>query len=91
MEAENPGQAETLYNVKFISLEAMKNAFKSHDSWNDLNDPNSDFCSFLKKECQHEDSENISVFKLRCLGILWCEGDAIEKASELFENMQDGG
>ena len=31
----------------------------------------------------------ISIFKLRNIGILWCEGDPIEKASELFENMQD--
>ena len=37
-------------------------------------------------------SENgeISIFKLRNIGILWCDGDPIEKASELFENMQDG-
>ena len=68
----------------------MQNAFKTHSSWNDLNNPQSDFVLWLQKVCSDDDdTEVLSVFKLRNIGILWCEGDSKEKASELFENMQD--
>ena len=91
MADENPEEATTLYNVKSIPISAMQKAFKTHESWNDLNDENSDFVKFLKTECSYEDTQNISIQKMRCVGILWCKGNAIEKATELYEIMQDGG
>lgn len=36
-----------------------------------------------------EDPEMISLFKLRCIGVLWCDGSSGEKATELYDNMQD--
>mgnify|MGYP000382364270 CR=1 FL=1 len=70
----------------------MQEAFKTHKSWDDLRNPESDFVKFLVKECQSAQGEylHFSTFKLRCLGILWCEGSPIEKVVELFDNLQDG-
>ena len=65
----------------------MQKAFKSHESWNALNDENSEFVKFMKKECSYEDTQDISIQKLRCVGILWCNGTAVKKAVELYEIM----
>lgn len=32
---------------------------------------------------------HLSVFKLRCLGLLWCEGKSAEKAFEFYDMLQD--
>ena len=29
------------------------------------------------------------AFEMRVIGLLWCEGDALDKAVELYDNMQD--
>jgi hypothetical protein len=31
----------------------------------------------------------LSVFKLRCLGLLWCDGKAGDKAFEFYDMLQD--
>ena len=80
---------ETLWNVKSVSLENLKTVFAPHSSWDDLKNPDSDFVKFLVKECSHDDGK-ISVFKLRNLFMLWCEGDTTEKVVEFFNNLQDG-
>lgn len=36
-----------------------------------------------------KDTSKLSIQKLRTIGLLWCEGDEIEKASELYESLQD--
>ena len=85
MEAQYPEHKDQIWNVKSISLESMAEAFKTHDSWQDLQNAESDFSKFLTTVCSEDGA--ISIFKLRNIGILWCEGEPIEKASELFENM----
>lgn len=89
--SEHPEIAEDqLWRITTISCSAMVEAFKNHDSWSDLQDENSQFMQFLTSVCaDDEDSTKISIFKLRLIGILWCMGDPIEKATELYECMQD--
>ena len=60
----------------------------THSSWNDLNNEDSDFVKFLREYCSEGD--DFSIFKLRCIGILYCDGSHHEKASELYDCMQDG-
>ena len=51
--------------------------------------------TFLKATCLYEgspasgDEMRFSSFNLRILGLLWCDGDSMEKAVELYDNMQD--
>ena len=78
-----------LWMVKKISLGAFAEAMKTHASWSDLNNEESDFVKFLRAEASEED--DLSVAKLRVFGILYCQGENIEKAAELFDCMQDGG
>lgn len=68
----------------------MAGAFKNHDSWKDLNNSESDFVKFLREVCGDDnEADKLSIFKLRLIGLLWCLGDPLEKATELYECMQD--
>ena len=79
-----------LRDIHTISIEGLARAFSSHDSWKELGNPGSEFVKFLKMACADDDHpELISLFKLRCIGVLWCDGSPEEKATELYDNMQD--
>ena len=79
---------KNLWRIQTISLPAMADAFKQHDSWKDLQNPESKFVQFLKEVCaDDEDADKLSIFKLRLVGLLWCLGDPLEKATELYECM----
>jgi hypothetical protein len=83
-------KSKNLWRIQTISLSAMAEAFKNHDSWKDLQNSESKFVQFLKEVCgDDEDAEKLSIFKLRLVGLLWCLGDPLEKATELYECMQD--
>ena len=78
--------------IKTVSLKSLQSAFKNFKSWNDLNNIDSEFVAFLNKNCKmdpdeaEDQPENVySVHKIRILGILWCDGDAKEKAIELYD------
>ena len=58
MLAMEPDQAKTLYNVKYITIDAMRDAFKPRSSWDDLKNPMSDFVKFLNKECKYDDPDD---------------------------------
>ena len=83
------------YNVKDIAYAELKDVFKNHESWNDLNDENSELMKFLKETCLYEGSPaegadmRFSSHMLRIIGLLWCEGDTEEKVVEFFDNLQD--
>lgn len=66
----------------------MQKAFAPHASWSDLNDESSKFVQFLNTVAKEENGK-YSVFTLRVLSILWCEGSPKEKATEFYENLQD--
>ena len=85
---DNPGVYR--YDIKNITFESLGREFSSHKSWKDLSDPSSLFVQFLKNTVTEESNPDlINVFKLRVLGILWCNGEALEKATELYDTMQD--
>ena len=88
-----PEWKDTPWLIRCIPLEVMAKEFSTHDSWKDLNNRGSDFAKFLTTVCVHEEDGqsdgHISIFKLRNIGLLWCQGDPLEKACELYENMQD--
>lgn len=85
---ENPEMK--IWHIKTISIQALATAFNKHDSWKDLKSMESDFVKFLMSVCcDDEDTSKLSIFKLRLIGILWCDGDKTEKVVELFECMQD--
>lgn len=73
-----------------VSLKCLQEAFKNHKSWAALNNKDSELVRFLKETCDGEvsgDDLRFSSFKLRILGLLWCEGNPKEKAPELYDNM----
>ncbi len=86
-----------------ITLAALQKAFKTHSSWSDMERNSSEFVSFLKESCPYDQDEpkqkddsllesetiQLSVFKIRCLGLLWCEGKSNEKAFEFYDMLQD--
>tara|TARA_B110000285_G_C14752894_1_gene436017 strand:- start:9 stop:533 length:525 start_codon:yes stop_codon:yes gene_type:complete len=86
----NPGIA--LQDIKSVSLEALSTEFKKYDSWKDLSDKDSKLVKFLDKHCYLVKNEpNIySPIKLRMLGILWCQGTAEEKSTELYDAISPG-
>jgi hypothetical protein len=89
--------------VEMISLASLQRAFKTHSSWSDMERNSSEFVSFLKESCPYDQDEpkqkddsllesetiQLSVFKIRCLGLLWCEGKSAEKAFEFYDMLQD--
>jgi hypothetical protein len=92
---------ETILEVRLSDLQTV---FKPHESWNALNDPSSDFVSFLRDTCAPSEEEkadgdvetdddtdnpHISLFHLRCIALLWCDGSNKEKGFELYDMMQD--
>ena len=75
-----------------MNLASLQVAFKPHDSWNALNDENSNLVKFLNEICKEEENpehNKFSCHQLRIMGVLWCEGDAKEKVHELYDNLQD--
>ena len=41
-----------------VRLSDLQEAFKPHDSWNALNDPDSDFVNFLRDTCTPDFEES---------------------------------
>lgn len=84
-----------LYEIHDMSWESLKEVFKPYKSWAGMQDENSDLMKFLKATCLHEDSPDcgpdmrFDSFKMRVLGLLWCEGSSEEKAIEFYDNCQD--
>ena len=84
-----------LYEIHDISWGELRKVFKNYKSWAALNDEESDLMKFLKETCLYEDSPEsgddmrFDSFKLRVLGLLWCEGGADEKSVEFYDNCQD--
>ena len=88
-----------------INISDLYAAFKAHDSWKDLSDPKSEFVKFLRLACtcndkdedgnaekeeEHkEDDPHLDLFKLRLIGLLWCDGSPKEKAFEFYDMLQD--
>lgn len=77
-------------DISEVKLTSLMEAFKTHASWKDINNEDSLLVKFLNFAClaTGEDKNVFSTQKLRVLGLLWCEGDAGEKAFELYENIQ---
>ena len=42
---------QVLFEINCVDLKSLQKVFASFDSWNDLNDENSDFVNFLKEVC----------------------------------------
>jgi len=85
---EGPGKE--LWEIDTVTLASLQAAFKPHDSWNALNDEESNLVKFLNEICAAEEEpekNKFSCHQLRVLGLLWCEGDAKEKVHELYDNM----
>ena len=84
-----------LYDIHDISWKCLRNVFKLHKSWDGMQDEDSELMTFLKSTCLYKDSPTsgddmrFSSFKLRALGLLWCEGSPEEKAIEFYDNCQD--
>ena len=85
--------------VEIISLSSLQRSFSKFDSWSQLNVSDSEFVKFLKLACPLDgdetgsDSNNpyeqcYSVFKLKSIGILHCDGSPEERATELFNLAQ---
>ena len=80
---ENPDKKDKLYLVDHIQFKNLAKVFETHPNWKGLQDENSEFSKFVKQSCG--DCENkICTTKLRCIGILWCNGTADKKAEELY-------
>ena len=90
MQLEHP--TKLLYEQDHVELPNLQLSFKVHESWNDLEDENSALVKFLNDTCVYDKGPKVNKFcswKLRVLGILWCEGSNKEKVFELYSNMQD--
>ena len=74
-----------------LSWKCLKDAFKPYESWAGMQDENSDLMKFLKATCLDEKSPDcgpdmkFDSFRMRVLGLLWCEGSHEEKSIELYE------
>ena len=90
-EAMQMGDMEAdLWMIDTVTLASLQKAFKPHTSWDALQDEESKFVKFLNETCAAEKEPCLNKFsthQLRVLGLLWCEGDAKEKAHELYDNM----
>lgn len=90
MAKDKPEFKDRLEMIHSVKLESMAEVFKVHPAWSGLSDPNSDIVKLLKSEFMHdEETDMLSVSKLRAIAILWCDGDPKEKVVEFYENMQD--
>jgi len=83
---EEPEKGEKIWLVKHVSLRSLQKAFAPHESWHELNDGESPFVKFLN-DIALEENGKYSVFVLRVICILWCEGSAKEKTTEFYENL----
>ena len=86
---QSPDKKDKLYLVRDIDFKNLAEAFKTHPNWKGLQDEGSEFSKFVKNTC--EENGKICTFLIRVIGILWCNGKAIEKAEELYNCMQDNG
>lgn len=88
MVEDNPGVNR--FNIKTITFESLGREFSTHKSWINLTNPDSQFTQFLKNTMLDEANPDlIDVSKLRMLGVLWCNGEPLEKANELYDILQD--
>lgn len=51
LELCNHKKARNIFEVEYICLKSLAQAFSTHSSWKDLSDPNSQFVSFLNDSC----------------------------------------
>jgi len=90
-------------SINFVRLSDLREEFKGHASWSDLNDDNSTLVNFLKEFCPF-DIKNSNIIwenslgevlfdelKLKGLGVLFCHGKIEKKSHELFDTIQEGG
>lgn len=82
----DPQNEKKLHLIKNISIKTMAEVFQPHPAWSDLANEDSRLYQFLMTELSDANGL-LSVFKLRCLGVLWCTGDNNQKVHELFENI----
>lgn len=84
-----------LWQIKHITLEALRESFKNNKTWSEaLQDktPPTELIMFLNDTCRIESNEYTdipptaySVRKLKCVGLLWCDGTSKEKVVELYD------
>ena len=71
--AADPNDKHHIQQVKTITLKGMAEEFKTHPSWNDLQNEDSELVRFLKDNFTEKgDDDCLCVVKLRNIGILWC-------------------
>ena len=89
-----------MWQIKHITLEAMQEAFKNNKTWTAALGqvkPPSEMIRFLNDTCRVDgspefkdvDKNAYSVRKLKCVGLLWCDGSNKEKVVELYDMIQD--
>ena len=66
----------------------MADAFKNRPLWADLQNDDSDLSKFILSVCKGNGYHQLSLKKLRTLGVLLCDGSPEEKATELYYNIQ---
>lgn len=92
LELPNHEKARHIFEVKTISRESLAQAFSTHSSWKDFQDPNSQFVLFLNDACGVEGKkDHFVVERLKTIGLLWCDGDTEEKVLEVYDCLQDNG
>lgn len=65
----------------------MADAFKNRPLWADLQNDDSDLSKFILSVCKGNGYHQLSLKKLRTLGVLLCDGSPEEKATELYYNI----
>jgi len=85
----NSNEGIELQDIKSVSLDALSKQFEKYESWKDLKEKEGKLAKFLDKYCFLTENEpNIYCpIKLRLLGILWCQGTAVEKSTELYDTI----
>jgi len=95
-----PNMETPLYEVKFVTLSSLQEAFKENAMWSaELKDDETKLVKLLNATCIYEHgSTDLAVDQeatcydirfLRGWAILWCDGNAKEKVPELYDMLQD--
>ena len=78
-----------LMQIHEVDLPSLQSAFKSFQSWGDLNDENSQFVQFLNDNMSDNHDFIFDVRKIKCLGVQWCDGSNKERVQEFYDIVQD--
>lgn len=86
-----PDMSIPLYETKYITLESLKAVMEKNEMWSaELHSEESGLIKFLNATCLHEgNADQYCIQNLRCIAILWCDGDVKEKVPELYDILQD--